>query len=164
MINTLTIKNNLIYTNGYVKMSSPKTIESQRSVYISNFILSLLKTLHHKQLENKSNAKEFYKDNMFDGKRYDLIMTWCSGKYIHPMLYTNKIKKVLKAAKINKNVRFHDLRHTNATLLLQQGTDLKVIQERLGHKDIATTANIYSHVNKSMQKAATEKLLNILKD
>lgn len=162
--NTLAVKNNLIYTNGYVEMSSPKTIESQRSVYISDSILNLLKALHNKQLENKSNAKEFYEDNIFDGKKYDLIMRWCSGKYIHPMFYTNKIKKVLKAAKINKNVRFHDLRHTNATLLLQQGTDLKVIQERLGHKDISTTANIYSHVNKSMQKAATEKLLNLLKN
>ncbi len=45
--------------------------------------------------------------------------------------------------------------------MLQQGTNLKVIQERLGHKDISTTANIYSHVNKDMQKNATERLNNL---
>lgn len=53
------------------------------------------------------------------------------------------------------------MRHTNATLLLSHGVDFKTIQTRLGHKDINTTLNIYSHVNK-IQKNATEKLNNIL--
>jgi len=47
-------------------------------------------------------------------------------------------------------------------LLLSQGVDFKTIQTRLGHKDINATLNIYSHVNKEMQKNATEKLNNIL--
>ncbi|MCJ7689528.1 MAG: tyrosine-type recombinase/integrase [Clostridiaceae bacterium] len=47
-------------------------------------------------------------------------------------------------------------------MLLSQGIDFKTIQTRLGHKDINTTLNIYSHVNKDMQKNATEKLNNIL--
>ncbi|MFR4582272.1 tyrosine-type recombinase/integrase [Clostridium cadaveris] len=47
-------------------------------------------------------------------------------------------------------------------MLLQQGVNSKVVQERLGHKDIATNLNIYSHVNKKMQKDAIEKLNNIL--
>jgi site-specific recombinase XerD len=78
------------------------------------------------------------------------------------MYYLNKLKKVLKKAKITKNVTFHNLRHTNATLLLQEGNDLKVIQERLGHKDISTTANIYSHVNKKMQKRATDSISKLI--
>ncbi|WP_233429057.1 tyrosine-type recombinase/integrase [Clostridium cadaveris] len=45
---------------------------------------------------------------------------------------------------------------------MQQGVNSKVVQERLGHKDIATTLNIYSHVNKKMQKDATDKLTDIL--
>ena len=85
-------------------------------------------------------------------------MCWSTGK----IYYTNKIKKVLKKCNIEKNIRFHDLRHTNATLLLQQGVNSKVVQERLGHKDISTTLNIYSHVNKEMQKDATDKLKNFL--
>lgn len=114
------------------------------------------------QYESKLNYGEFYEKNIFKGVEYDLIMKWRSGKYIHPMYYTNKLKKVLTAANINKNVRFHDLRHTNATLLLQQGVDFKVIQDRLGHSDISTTMNIYSHVNKDMQKKATDRLSKLI--
>lgn len=53
-------------------------------------------------------------------------------------------------------IRFHDLRHTSATWLLSQGIDMKVIQERLGHKDIKTTMNIYTHVLKEVDKKAAE--------
>ncbi|MCC5437747.1 tyrosine-type recombinase/integrase [Clostridium botulinum] len=68
----------------------------------------------------------------------------------------------MKKAKIYKKVRFHDLRHTNEMLLLSQGVDFKVIQERLWHEDINTTLNTYSHVNKTIQKNATDKLNSIL--
>lgn len=159
--NTIMIKNNLIYSNGHVYMLTPKTQESNRSIYISNDVLELLKKYHIKQSKDKLSAGEFYEKNIFNNKEYDLVMKWNDGKYVHPMYYLNKIKKVLKKANIEKSIRFHDLRHTNATLLLQEGIDLKIIQERLGHKDISTTSNIYSHVNKEMQKAATEKLNNL---
>ncbi|WP_341478291.1 tyrosine-type recombinase/integrase [Clostridium botulinum] len=82
--------------------------------------------------------------------------------YIHQIYYTNKLTKVIKKAKIYKKVRFHDLRHTNAMLLLSQGVDFKVIQERLWHEDINTTLNTYSHVNKTIQKNVTDKLNSIL--
>ena len=47
---------------------------------------------------------------------------------------------------VRPRIRFHDLRHSVATILLQQGFSLKQIQEWLGHADIATTANVYAHV------------------
>ncbi|EQB4338114.1 TPA: tyrosine-type recombinase/integrase [Clostridium botulinum] len=78
------------------------------------------------------------------------------------MYYTNKLTKVIKKAKIDKKVGFHNLRHTNAMLLLSQGVNFKVIQERLWHEDINTTLNTYSHVNKTIQKNATDKLTSIL--
>jgi hypothetical protein len=56
------------------------------------------------------------------------------------------------------DIRFHDLRHTAATLMLQQGVHPKVVQERLGHSNIALTLNTYSHVLPSMQDAAAEKM------
>lgn len=160
--NIVTIKNNLIYTNGYVKMTSPKTLESSRNIYISDYLLNILKKLHKIQNENKLRYGQFYEENIFENKKYDLIMRWFNGKNIHPMFYPKKLKKILKVIGINKNIRWHDLRHTNATLLLSQGIDFKVIQERLGHSDISTTLNIYSHVNKEMQKNATNKLNNLL--
>lgn len=160
--NIITITNNLIYSNGHVLMSTPKTAESNRTIYVSDSILNLLEEIKERQNENIKKYGEFYEVNTFDDKIYDLVMTWENGKYIHPQYYLNKLKKVLKKAGINKNIRFHDLRHTNATLLISQGVDFKTVQTRLGHKDINTTLNIYSHVNKEMQKKATEKLSKIL--
>jgi integrase len=60
------------------------------------------------------------------------------------------------------DIRFHDLRHTAATLMLQQGVHPKVVQERLGHADITLTLNTYSHVLPAMQEEAAEKLDQLL--
>lgn len=160
--NSLIIKNNMIYSNGHVYLTTPKTIESIRELYISDDLIALLKDLHKRQNKNKLQYGQFYKNIEFNDLQYSLIMRWDDGSYIHPMYYTKKLTKVIKSCNIDKRVRFHDLRHTNATLLLQQGVNSKVVQERLGHKDIATTLNIYSHVNKKMQKDATDKLTDIL--
>ncbi|WP_303803049.1 site-specific integrase [Alicyclobacillus macrosporangiidus] len=54
-------------------------------------------------------------------------------------------------------VRFHDLRHTHATLLLKQGVHLKVVSERLGHSTIGITLDIYSHVMPTMQQEAVKE-------
>jgi integrase len=59
-------------------------------------------------------------------------------------------------------IKFHGLRHTCATLLLQAGAPMKVVQERLGHKKIAITMDTYSHVLPSMQQDATQRLAVLL--
>ena len=51
-------------------------------------------------------------------------------------------------------IRFHDLRHTHATMLMKQGTNRKVVQERLGHSSISVTLDVYSHVIPGMQESA----------
>ena len=58
---------------------------------------------------------------------------------------------------------FHDLRHTQASLMLYAGVDLKVIQQRLGHSSFATTANLYAHLMTDSQAQAAEKLSSLLK-
>jgi len=75
----------------------------------------MLKKLRIRQNENKLKYGEFYKDNIFNDKKYDFILTWGNGSYMHPMYPLNKLKKVLSKAGIKKNIRFHDLRHMNAT-------------------------------------------------
>ena len=55
-------------------------------------------------------------------------------------------------------IRFHDLRHTAATIMLSQGVHPKIVQERLGHSTISMTLDTYSHVLPTMQKEAAEKL------
>lgn len=70
-------------------------------------------------------------------------------------------KEFLKEAGL-PDIRFHDLRHTAATLMLKQGVHPKVVQERLGHSDISLTLNTYSHVLPSMQEEAADKMDELL--
>lgn len=158
----INIKNNLIYSNGRVLVGTTKTDESERTLYISNNLIKILK--EHKKIQSTNKVKygPHYIDNVFNSKKFDFIMTWENGHYVHPNYYTLKFKRVLNKMNFDKNIRFHDLRHTNASLLLEQGVDFKVIQTRLGHSDINTTLNIYSHINLKMQQNATEKLSAIL--
>ncbi len=53
--------------------------------------------------------------------------------------------------------KFHDLRHTHATMLLESDVNIKIIQERLGHNDISTTLNVYSHVTPKAEEEALNK-------
>ncbi|MCB2202896.1 site-specific integrase [bacterium] len=80
------------------------------------------------------------------------ISFWGSGQTPLDKSNVNKIyKKCLKEAGLS-NIRFHDLRHTAATLMLQEGINPKVVQERLGHSDISLTLNTYNRVLPSMQE------------
>ncbi|MEC0243268.1 site-specific integrase [Paenibacillus dokdonensis] len=60
-------------------------------------------------------------------------------------------------------IRFHDLRHMSATLLIKQGVHAKIISERLGHGDINTTMNVYGHALRSADQLAADKFDHILK-
>lgn len=159
---TISITNNLVYTDGKTLVSTPKTEESKRVLYISDDLKNLLKSYKLVQNSHKlSYGPRLYK-NIYNEREYDFVLTWENGKRLHPLYYTQKFGKLLKESDIEKKVRFHDLRHSNATLLLSQGVDFKTIQTRLGHADISTTLNIYSHVSLEMQKTAVNKLSTIL--
>jgi len=78
-----------------------------------------------------------------------------------PQAIVKSFKAISKEAGLPR-IRFHDLRHTSATLLLTAGVHPKVVQERLGHSTISMTLDLYSHVMPSMQEDAAEKLNRIL--
>jgi len=73
----------------------------------------------------------------------------------------HSFKRLLKEAGL-PDMRFHDLRHTAATLMLQQGVNPKVVQERLGHSDIVLTLGTYSHVLPVLQDEAAQKMDELL--
>jgi integrase len=83
------------------------------------------------------------------------------GTPLDPSNVVKAYKRSLKAAGLPE-IRFHDLRHTAATLMLQQGINPKIVQERLGHSDISLTLNTYSHVLPHMQEEAAEKMDELL--
>ncbi len=84
------------------------------------------------------------------------VCSWTDGKPLAPDYVSHGFAKALKQANLPK-VRFHDLRHGFATLLLDAGEDMKIVSEMLGHAGIRTTLNIYTHVTDSMQQRAARK-------
>ena len=163
--NKMKIINNLIKTNAGVNVTTPKTEESKRTLIISDMLVTMLK--QHKKIINQNKLKygEFYtKYNTFNNMHYDFLFVWENGIYVDPNYWTHRFSRILKKLSINKRIRWHDLRHTNATLLLSQGINFKTIQIRLGHADINTTLNIYSHVTEEMQKEATTKINNLMQN
>ena len=77
-------------------------------------------------------------------------------------IHRRHFKPILEKAEL-PDMRLYDLRHSCATLLLKARENLKVVSERLGHSSVKITADVYQHVDESMQREATEKLERILK-
>lgn len=87
----------------------------------------------------------------------DLVVCWDDGKCINPDTLSQKFRRLIERIGL-KHIRLHDLRHTNATLMLEYGVNIKVAQQRLGHASISTTMDIYSHVTEKVEKEAADKL------
>jgi len=109
----------------------------------------LLKLKDH-QNENKKVFGNTYKES-------DYIFAWQDGRLYRPDYVTKSFQRVLKKHGLKK-IRFHDLRHSTASILYDKGWSLKDIQEWLGHADIETTGNIYTHIS-IQRKQATAKSL-----
>lgn len=137
---------------GYV-LQSPKTKKGIRSISLSPTVIHELINHQKKQAVEKSTARDWVDNN--------LIICTANGTPVlqHNLRYT--LQKIVSKSGVPV-IRIHDLRHTHATLLLQQGIHPKVVQERLGHEDIDTTLNIYSHVLPSMQSEVAIKFESIL--
>src|SRR5205814_7809681 len=91
-----------------------------------------------------------------------IIFSSVHGGYFNPSRVVYKFKQLLKDAGLPR-MRFHDLRHSAATILLVAGVHPKAVQERLGHSSIAMTLDVYSHVLPSMQQAAAGKRDDLFK-
>jgi integrase len=85
------------------------------------------------------------------------VFTNQTGGPLHVNSLVGQYEKLIETTEVPR-IRFHDLRHTSATLLLAQDIHPKIVQERLGHSDIGMTLNRYSHVTPSMQREAAEAL------
>ena len=77
-------------------------------------------------------------------------------------LVKRSFKPLIVKAGFDPETRFHDLRHTAATLLLSRGVNVKVVSEMLGHADISITLRIYAHVMPNMQQAAADVMDSML--
>lgn len=91
----------------------------------------------------------------------DLVVCTTIGTQVNPSNLNRTFRRIQNDAGV-KRIRFHDLRHTRATLLLQQNIHIKVVSERLGHSHSGVTLDIYSHVLPGMQKEAASVLDKLL--
>ncbi len=134
--------------------SEPKTKAGRRTIILGKNTIEVLK--NHWEMQQKTIVElgDLWKNN-------DLIFPSVTGTPTDQSNVFKRFKEILKSAGL-PNIRFHDLRHTAATLMLKQKINPKIVQERLGHADISMTLNTYSHVLPSMQEEAAEKIDEII--
>jgi integrase len=136
--------------------TEPKTSRSRRTIPLPASMLVALTEHKRRQSEERLKLGSEWQDN-------GLVFTTFLGTPLNISNLTAKhFKPALQRAGLPKTIRLYDLRHTCATLLLREGENPKVVSERLGHASITLTLDVYSHVLPDMQKAATDKLENIL--
>jgi integrase len=136
--------------------ADPKTQQSRRSIPLAPFALEALKQHHLRQVEAKVKAGPAWEE-------HDYVFCTLTGTHLRPNHVVDEFKKILRRAGLPA-IRFHDLRHSTATLLLSLGVHEKVVQEMLGHTQISMTMDIYSHVLPSMQIDAVHRLNDLLKE
>lgn len=135
-----------------------KNESSYRVISMPSLVVQLLK--EYKAWQNKERLKcgdQWYKDW---NKR---LFTQWNGKPIFPDTISNWFKKFREKHNLPE-LTFHGLRHTNATLLIGQGVDIKTVSKRLGHARTSTTINIYAHALRRPDQEAAEKLDNLFKN
>lgn len=145
------IQRQLQWFGGDFQFSKPKTSKSRRAIVLPTLAKNALQ--HHKANQNKQRllmGEEWYDHN--------LIFPTLKGT---PVRQSNLIRRsfhpLLKKAGLPR-IRFHDLRHTAATLLFQQGVHPKLVQELLGHSQIRQTLDCYSHVLQPMMKEVARQM------
>ena len=133
-----------------------KTKSSLRSLPLVSNIREKLLALREQQKENRRVCGNCY------SKKYDgYVFVDALGNIFNPRSVTANFSKLLEQNGL-RHIRFHDLRHSCASLLLANDVPLKQIQEWLGHSDIGTTANIYSHLDYKSKITSANVMDNIL--
>ena len=127
-----------------------KTKKSRRDIALPQIVVAALRA--HKERQAFERRAE---DILW--QEHDMVFASTIGTPIEPRNVNRHFATVLKRAGL-PHLRFHDLRHACATLLLLQGVELKVVQEILGHASISTTGDIYAHVRQRLKRGAADSM------
>jgi len=134
---------------------SPKTERGRRQIEIPRSLCNSLLQLKERQESRIRKLGNRYTNDGF-------IFANRLGRPYFRRSYIRTFKESLKRAGLSKTVRFYDLRHTSATLLLQAGVNIKEVSERLGHASVTVTLEAYIHVLPEMPRATGERLQGLL--
>ncbi len=128
----------------------PKTASGRRQIALPSSAVDTLRRHRLRQVEARLAAAPVYEDR-------DLVFANATGGPLHPNSLALRFRWLTARAQV-PTIRFHDLRHTSASLMLGNLEHPKVVQERLGHADIRMTMDLYSHVMPDMQRQAANRL------
>ena len=150
----LSVVQSLYKRCGVCKMIEPKSSKSRRRIALSPSLALLLRQYKADQQVERILLGKPLVDS-------DLVFSRIDGKPLDPGVISHNCARVLKKAGL-PHIRFHDLRHSHATLLLKAGIHPKIVSERLGHANIGITLDTYSHVLPGLQERAAERFDQML--
>jgi len=147
-------KTSLYLTDKGIFNDTTKTESSKRVIKLPAAALEVLRAHRTEQIKNRFKLGDQWQDS-------NKVFTQQNGKPIHPDTITGWFSKFIKRNNLPA-IHLHSLRHTNATLLIASGADLRTVSKRLGHSNMTTTSNIYTHAIKTADERAAELLGDIL--
>lgn len=150
----LTVRHALQRVNGTLQLVEPKTRLSRRTIVLPAFAVNALHEHRKRQLRERLWAGSRWQEGGF-------VFTSTIGTPLDGSNVTHRLQRLLRDAGLPKQ-RFHDLRHSAASLLLVQGVHARVVMEMLGHSQISLTLNTYSHVIPSLQEEAAQRMQELL--
>ncbi len=149
----VTVAQSVVALNDQVRIQEPKTASSRRAVKLPLSCLVALREHRTRQLEQRLAASA-WQDN-------DLIFCQSDGAPHDPRSVGRAFDVLQRRAGVRR-IRLHDLRHTHATLLFNDGHNVKMISQRLGHRDVSITLNVYAHLSQDAQDAAAGAIDRLL--
>ena len=121
-----------------------------RTITLAPFVVQILRTVKHQQLENRLRYGDCWEDSGF-------VFTNELGQHLNRHTVLKHFKKIM--AQIGSpETRFHDLRHSYAVASIRSGDDIKTVQENLGHATAAFTLNVYGHVTDQMKQESAARM------
>ncbi|MFT6803641.1 MAG: integrase [Nitriliruptoraceae bacterium] len=145
----VTIRRALSIVDGVARLLSTKTSQA-RTLSIAPSVVDALRRARSQQDQQFAEVADW-------GGKWDLVATTPTGRHLRPDRLTIEFRRLVREFELPV-IRLHDLRHTHASLLLEQGVSAKVVSERLGHTTIAMTMDIYAHLLPAMDQDAAAKL------
>lgn len=150
----LTVRHQLQKIDHELRLVEPKTDKSRRTIVLPPSIVESLRAHRERQDAERRDADGAWKDGGF-------VFTHTDGSPLDARHAIHHFHRALAAAGIPRR-RFHDLRHSCATLLLIQGVSPRVVMDLLGHSEIAMAMNTYSHMVPELRREAADRMEAIL--
>ena len=148
MRRSITVTEQLGEVGGQLVVSEPKTKTSRRTIAVPRFLVS--------ELENHLAARP--------ASECDYVFTTSTGSPLRRTAFRARVWLPAVDTSVGRPMRFHDLRHSHAAILISQGEHPKVIASRLGHASIRTTLDVYGHLFDGLDDAAADRLDKLVFD